>query len=253
MRDDPPQHPAEDVPAACVRRLDAVGDEERRGPAVLRDDLERHVVARVVAVGLARQALADLEHRTQQIGLEDVLDPLQQHRDAFERGTGVDVPSGQRLDEAQLIVDLVLDEHQVPDLHEPFLVHVGPALGSVLRAPIDEDLAARPTRACGMGVPVVRELAPGVDHPAADDPIGRQTDAVDPRGDRLVVLLEHRHPQPIVIDAVDLGDEVVRPRDRLGLEVVARTRSCRASRRMSRAERRARRSRCRWCASPSGT
>ena len=71
-----------------------------------------------------------------------------------------------------------------------------------------------------MRVPVVRELA--ARRPAC--PAGRSAPATArrrrPSVDRLVVGLEHRHPQPVVVDAVALGDELVGPRDRLGLEVV---------------------------------
>jgi hypothetical protein len=91
VRHHTPEHPPQDVPAAFVRRLDAVGDEERRRPTVLGDDLERDVVQRVVPVGFPGQRLAHLEHRAEQVRLEDVVDALQDHRDALERRARVHV------------------------------------------------------------------------------------------------------------------------------------------------------------------
>ena len=55
---------------------------------------------------------------------------------------------------------------------------------------------------------------------AANDPLGGDPD-VPPDPDRLVVGSEHGHPQPIGLDPVDLGDELVAPPAGLGLEVVA--------------------------------
>ncbi len=44
---------------------------------------------------------------------------------------------------------------------------------------------------------------------------------VDPDRLRLGVVLVHRDPQQVVVDPESLGDQLVRPRDRVGLEVVA--------------------------------
>jgi hypothetical protein len=85
VRDRPPEHAAQDVPAAAVGRQDAVGDQERGRPAVFRDHLQRHIVARVGAVAAPGQRFHDLEDRQEQVGLEHVVDALQHHRDAFER------------------------------------------------------------------------------------------------------------------------------------------------------------------------
>ncbi len=173
VRDHPPEHPAQDVPAAFVRRLDAVGDQERGGPPVLGDDLERDVVPWIVPVGAPREPLCGLEHRAEQVGFEDVVDALQDQRHALQRGPRVDVLAGERGEDLPPPVHLVLDEDEVPDLHEPFLVDVGAALGAVLGPAIDEDLAARPGGAGGVGPPVVRRLARFVDDPAAHDPFDR--------------------------------------------------------------------------------
>ena len=220
VRDHAPEHAAQDVTTALVRRLHPVGDQERGRAAVLRDDLQRGVVARVGAVRPPRPALPHLEDRPEQVRLEDVVDPLEQHRDALQAGPRVHVLRRERLHEPQVAVDPVLDEHEVPDLHEPLFVHVRAALGTVGGTAVDEDLAARSRRPGRVGVPVVRRLALRVELAAPDDPPRRDPDPVDPGARGLVVVLVDGHPQPVVFDAVDLGDELVRPRDRVGLEVV---------------------------------
>ena len=189
--------------------------------AVLRDDLQRDVVVRVVAVALARERLRDLEQRDEEVRLEVVVDALQQRGDPLEARPRVDVLRGELADDLQVRVDLVLDEHEVPDLHEALFVDVGTAVGPVLRAAIDEDLRARPARSRRVGVPVVRQLPLVVEPAAADDPLGRQACRVDPDRLGLGVVLVHRGPQQVVVDAEPLGDQLVRPRDRLLLEVVA--------------------------------
>ncbi len=183
-------------------------------------DLEGHVVVRVLAVTLAGAPLGFLEGGTEQVGLEHVVDALQDHRHPLERGTGVDVLARQRRHDLELAVDLFLHEHQVPDLHEALFVDIGTAVGTVARPAVHEDLRAGAGGAGGVGVPVVRELAFLVELAATHDPVGRDTRQVDPGRGRLLVLVVDRDPQQVVIDPVPLGDQLVRPRDRLGLEVV---------------------------------
>ena len=103
MRDDAPEHPAQDVAAALVRGLHAVGDQEARGAAVLGDDLQRDVVSVVGAVTLAGERLGDLEQRSEEVGLEDVVDALQEGRHPFEAGAGVDVLGGELADDLQVL------------------------------------------------------------------------------------------------------------------------------------------------------
>jgi hypothetical protein len=72
-----------------------------------------------------------------------------------------------------------------------------------------------------MRVPIVRELAPGVDEPSADDPFRRETDAIDPGLDGLLVSLEDRHPEQVVVDPPFPRHELVGPGDGVRLEIVA--------------------------------
>ena len=129
VRDHPAQHAPEDVPASLVRGLHPVGHEERRCASVLADDPDRDVVPFVGPVVLARERLHDVEQRSEQVGLEEALDVLQHHRHAFDARASVDVLQRQVAEHLRMLVDLVLHEDVVPDLHEAVLVDVGPALG----------------------------------------------------------------------------------------------------------------------------
>jgi hypothetical protein len=71
-----------------------------------------------------------------------------------------------------------------------------------------------------VGVPVVRELALGIELPPPHDPVGREPRQIGPGFDRLRIVLVDRDPEPVVLDAVPLGDELVGPGDRVRLEVV---------------------------------
>ena len=59
-----------------------------------------------------------------------------------------------------------------------------------------------------------------VELPAAHDPVGRDAHVLDPDALGVLIGLEHGHPQPVVVDAVPLRDELVGPGDRVALEVV---------------------------------
>ena len=91
VRHDAAKHPAQDVPPPTVRGLHTVRDQERGGAAVLGDHLQGDVVGRIAAVGLPGHRFGDLEDRPEQIGLEDVLHALEEHRHSLERRAGVDV------------------------------------------------------------------------------------------------------------------------------------------------------------------
>ncbi len=211
---DAAQHAAQDVASALVRGLHAVGDQERGGPAVLGDHLQRNIGALVGPVCSTRERLGHLQQRPEQVRLEDVVHVLEDGRDALDARAGVDVLGRELTQDRFLVVDLVLHEHVVPDLDMPLLVDLGTPRAPVLRAAVDVDLRARPGGARRVRRPVVVELA------AANDPLPRHADVL-PDVDGLVVGLEHRHPQPVGVDAPGLGHQLVPPTAGLALEVVA--------------------------------
>ena len=168
---------------------------------------------------------------------------------------GVDVLLGERRDRA-VLVELVLHEDEVPELEEALALAAGRALGPAaadLLAPVVEELGVRPAGARAADRPeVVRPVE-------ADDALGRHALRL-PEADRFLVLAEAElgiacedgHPELLGVDLHVVEDELPGEVDRAFLEVLARTRSCRASRRTSGGSRRARPRRCRACGRPSG-
>ena len=132
-------------------------------------------------------------------------------------GAGVDVAASGRSRQRAVGAAEVLREHQVPDLDVAVLRRrVGrAAVGAELRAVVVEDLRAtdrtdrsRPSpRSCpcrGAG------CARGA-RPTASAQMSSASSSSTWHGD----------PDPVAVDAEHLGDELPRPRDGLGLEVVA--------------------------------
>ena len=189
------------------------------------DDAEPDVVVVVGAVAPAaerRRLLDDGEHL---VDVVHVLLALQQVGDAFETQAGVDVLARQRTHQVEVVLgadvrDLLLHEHEVPDLQEPVLVDDRSAVGAELRPAVDVDLAARATGAGDAHVPVV------VEQPAGLDALVGQADDLLPDLPRLVVTVEHGDPDRVGREAVAAvverpGDQVPGVLDGTFLEVVA--------------------------------
>src|SRR5439155_5343311 len=105
-------------------------------------------------------------------------------------------------DDVGVLVAFVLDENQVPDLQESFLVDVGSPLWPVVWTPVDVDLRTWPARAGRVHPPEVAGFAVLVKLSAADDPVGGDSNVFpDPCG--LVIGLEHGDPQAIGFHPVD--------------------------------------------------
>ena len=169
------QHPAQDVAAALVAGGDPVADEHQRGAHVVGDDAQPHVVgvrladhvAGVDAVALAGQLGRPLEHRVDLVDLVEVVDALQQRRHPLQAHAGVDVaawaaaPEMSKSSLARTARELLLHEHEVPELQVAVLVDGRAALAAVLGTAVEVDLAARATGAGHAHVPVVVELARG--------------------------------------------------------------------------------------------
>ena len=132
---------------------------------------------------------------------------------------------GQRSPHVEVVLgadgrQLLLHEDQIPDLQEAVLVDDRAAVGTVGRAAVDVDLAARTARTGDAHVPVV------VQQPAALDPFLRQVGDVGPERGRLVVVVQHGHPHLGRVEAVAaalgrVGHQFPGVPDGLGLEVVA--------------------------------
>ena len=140
---------------------------------------------------------------------------MEESEDPLEPGPGVDVALGQVVEDA-VVVPVVLHEDEVPELDVALLATAGrAALLTEVGAPVVVQLGAgtaRPGRPHG---PEVVGFAPPLD-PLPGDP-----DLVGPDLDRLVVGLEHRHPDPLRVELEDRGGQLPGEGDRLLLEVVA--------------------------------
>ena len=208
--DDAPQH----VAAVLVGGEDAVGDEHGRRAGVVGEDPHRDIGLGIGAVGLAADALGFGQQRHEEVDVPCRRNALQHGQDAFEAGAGVDAGCLQRCQLAGA-VGRELHEHQVPDFDEAILVSVGgTAAGAVFGTEVVEDLAAGPARADVAGSPPVVLVEPL-------DAFGRDADGCLPDLGGLVVRDVDGHPQLVGVEAEHLGHELPRPRDRLGLEVVA--------------------------------
>ncbi len=178
-------------------------------------------------LGARRQFGGGGEDRREDVGVVVRRLALQDRRDALEAHPGIDVARRKR-DERAVGLRVVLHEHVVPDLHHPRIVLVDErgAIGRralVVGAEVDVDLGARAARA---GVAHHPEV---VLRRSVEDVLGDEAGLRRPDLRRLVVAPEAEprvaavdgHVEAIGRHAPALGQQLPRPRDRLGFEVVA--------------------------------
>ena len=175
--------------------------------------VRRAAVAHRVGAG---QRHRSADQRLEHVDVVIVGLALQHGGDALEAHAGVD--RGPRQVEARGLVDLlVLHEDEVPDLDPAVAVLVRAARRAArdVRAVVVEDLRAR---AAGAGVAHGPEIVRRAD---PDDPPLVQPGDLAPQLERLVVLGVDRGQEPVLGQAVLLGDQVPGELDRQRLEVVA--------------------------------
>ncbi len=220
------QQAAQHVAAALVGRRHAVGHQHERAADVVGDHAETDVVlVRLVAIRLARQLGRAVEHRAHLVDLVHVVDALLDERDALQAQAGVDVLLRQVAEDVEVLLAgalaaQVLHEDEVPDLDVAVVIRRRAAVDAVGRAAVEEDLRARARRAGLAGRPVVGVLAEAL------DALGREAGDAGPDLAGLLVLLVHRDPEVLRVEAeaalvLGQGEEVPGERDRLLLEVVA--------------------------------
>ena len=178
----------------------------------------------MLAVALAGHLGRAGDDRIDLVDLVEVVDSLEQGGHALQAHAGVDVALGQRAGDVEVVLgadrrELLLHEHEVPELEVAVLVDSRATLEPVLRATVEVDLAARAAGAGDAHVPVVVELA------APGDPLDGDTDRVTPDGEGLVVVLVDGRPDLVGIQAVTTlglrgGDQLPREGDGTFLEVV---------------------------------
>ena len=205
---------AQHITPALVRRQHAVGDQEARRAQVVRDDA---MACEVLAVGGHPDDVdRGGDQRAEQVDVVDVLDALQDPRDALQPHAGVDRRPRQ-VDALAARQLLVLHEDEVPELEEPVAILVRTArraAGDVL-ALIDEDLRARPARP---GVAHLPEIGAGRD---ADDPLVREAGDLLPQVESVIVIDVDGHEELVLVQPELLGDQLPGELDRLFLEIVA--------------------------------
>ncbi len=144
--DDPAQQAAQHIAAAFIAGADPVADDDRRRAGVVADDAVAHVVLMTALPVPARgNRCHTVDDRAHQVGLVDVVDTLQQTRDALDTHAGVDVLARQRAEYLEVglggpLAALVLHEHEIPDLDVAVLVGLRAAFDAVLGAAVVVDL-----------------------------------------------------------------------------------------------------------------
>ena len=205
---------AEHITAPFVRRQHAVGDQEGRRAQMVGDDPER-------GDGLLLRSSPEggrgrIDQMTEQIGLEDAVDALQNAGHALQSHPGVDRGARQRL--ALLLRHLLeLHEDQVPELEETIAVLVGAARWSApdMLATVDEYLRARTARA---GIAHRPEIIRGRN---ADDAVVRETCDFLPVARGLIVVVVNGDEQLVLLQAQLFRDQGPGQFDRALLEVIA--------------------------------
>jgi hypothetical protein len=192
---------------------------------VVGDDPQRAGRREVVAVLPARQLLAELDQRPEQVRLVHGRDALENARHALDAQAGVDVLRGQ-LGQRAVRLEVVLHEDEVPELEEALGVVARPVgVGPEVRSAVEVELRAG---AAGTGRAGLPEVV--VDPEQHDALVGDAQGA--PVLDRLAVGSEPQllvtaedgdpdvvegEPEPVLLR----GGEVERELAGLPLEVVA--------------------------------
>ena len=218
------QQPAQDVAAALVAGRHAVPDQHHPAAHVVGDDPEAHVVEVVGAVAPAGELLGALDDREHHVDLVHVRLVLEQVGDPLEAQPGVDVAGRQRPHHVEVLLaadgaELLLHEHQVPELHVA-VACVPVAVLAECRSAVDEDLRRRTAGPGNTHAPVV------VLGPEPHDPVVGQTGLLLPQRHGLVVVgvdagVEDRLVEAEASVGLGAGDQVPREPDRPLLEVVA--------------------------------
>src|SRR5205823_4554247 len=172
------------------------------------------------AVALAREPLAGRHDRAQEVDRVVVAHALEHGTDALEAHAGVDVPGGQ-VGELALLVAVLLDEDQVPELDVARAAAVDGAAVRLVAAPVarrgaavDVDLGARAARPGLAHLPEVLGLE-------AEDAVAADVGQLGPERGRLVVGRVDGGVELVLGQLPHPGEELPGPLDRLALVVVA--------------------------------
>jgi len=111
----PPQHHARHIPSTLIAWQNAIGNEKRDSPAVIRNHAISGEVGQPGRFIMAEQFLRPAHDGQKQIGIIVVIHPLQHGGDALKTGAGIDAWPGQG-HHAPIGALFKLHKDQVPDL-----------------------------------------------------------------------------------------------------------------------------------------
>ena len=222
MPDRPAQDPPQHVSALLVRREDAVGEQERDGPGVIREDAESDAVLPVF--GRARvldpePLLRRFDDREEEVRVVVRSHALQQRRDALESRARVDRGRGERRVRA-VGRAVELHEDEIPELDDRVRLarrlelRVGDAVVAV-RPQVVVQLRAGSARTRVAHLPEVVLV------PHAPDARLRDRGPLQPELERVVVVVMDRRPQAVRLQAEVSGHPLPGKVDRVALEIVA--------------------------------
>ncbi|GAA2917732.1 hypothetical protein GCM10020221_12420 [Streptomyces thioluteus] len=188
------------------------------------DHAQRDVGGVGGAVADAGQLGGLVDDDAQGVRLVHVAHALEDHGEALEAETGVDVLGGEVAEDREVLLavagtPLVLHEDQVPDLHVPLVVDGRAALGAELGAAVVVDLGAGAAGAGDAHGPEVVLLAQAL------DALGGDADHVAPDPLGLVVVLVDGDPELLGVETEAAvghrgGQQLPGELDRALLEVV---------------------------------
>ena len=219
----PPHDLAEHIATPFVRRQDAVADQEGGRARVIAQDAGRgvEVVVHVAAVAVPGDVADDLHDGGERVDVVDGGRLLEDARQPFEARAGIDRRGRQRREPA-VPVAVVLHEHQIPDFHR-VVARAVDQLGDVLRQVGAAKIVNLGTGAARTGVAhrpeivLLAEPQHAIRRSANLDPLAR---CFLVRRHRLVAF-EHREPQTVDVEPVDVDQQFPGKADRICLKVIA--------------------------------
>ena len=113
------QEAAKDISSSLVAGEYSIGGQENQGASMVGDHPQRYVMFCIVSISCVRHGRKTINDGAEQVSIEDRFFTLQDHRQALQPQSGIDVLPGQRRARSVEIL-VVLHEDEVPDLQKAF-------------------------------------------------------------------------------------------------------------------------------------
>ena len=217
---DTPDH----VPGLHVRRQLPVGNRESNRPQVVGNHPHRDIGPAILTVNFSGQFGQTPDRRLEYVGIVIALFALQHHAKPFEAHAGIHVAGRQQFQfAAGLTVELhenqvpYLDDQVVPPVHQLASVQRGPLL---VRAQIVMDFAARAARPRIAHFPEIIVTVSENDMVFGQELLPILVGLVVTVDIFIGTPLENRRVQTLFRQAVHVGKQLPRPRDRLFLKII---------------------------------